>query len=104
MSAVRCEGVRNSGKPERIRPDTEMSARSTVMPWVSVKRLMMGRRAYVARAGASSVMVHIILVGLDEALVIIAGLGVMKNLRWFARVVIAWPGAERRWAKQRGAS
>ena len=48
-------------KIKTCREATEMSAASTATPAGSVKRLMIGSRAYVASAGASSVIVYRIL-------------------------------------------
>ena len=50
-----------TGNCEMMREATEMSATSTLMPAGSVNFLMMGTSAYAARAGASSVLVHMIL-------------------------------------------
>ena len=51
-------GVRRSGKAARIRAAREISAVSTLTPLGPRKRLTTGRKACVARAGASSVRVH----------------------------------------------
>ena len=53
--------VLRKGDVTTCRDATEMSAASTATPAGSVKRLMIGSRAYVASAGASSVIVYRIL-------------------------------------------
>ena len=57
VSGTRCSGVRWSGKLPRMRPATEMSLVSTRMPAGLAKVRITGRKAAVARAGASSVSV-----------------------------------------------
>mmetsp|Transcript_8915 Transcript_8915/g.40504 ORF Transcript_8915/g.40504 Transcript_8915/m.40504 type:complete len:308 (+) Transcript_8915:3015-3938(+) len=54
-------GVRRSGKAARMRAAREISAVSTLTPLGLRKRRTTGRKACVARAGASSVSVHQIL-------------------------------------------
>mmetsp|Transcript_19219 Transcript_19219/g.30623 ORF Transcript_19219/g.30623 Transcript_19219/m.30623 type:complete len:331 (+) Transcript_19219:1895-2887(+) len=61
LSGTLCSGLSLSGKSASTRAATEMSLFSTAMPYGSVKRLMIGRKAYVASIGASSVSVYTIL-------------------------------------------
>ena len=56
-SPMRCASARLSGKLAMIRPASEMSRVSTLMPVLAVNARMTGRNAYVASAGASSVWV-----------------------------------------------
>ena len=60
-SLNRCSGTRSSGNTERIRPANEMSRVSTTTPAASVKALTIGSKEKVARRGASSVWVYMIL-------------------------------------------
>ena len=62
-SGMRCCSVRLSGKFARMRPASEMSRVSTATPVPLVKAWMMGSREYVARAGASSISVQMIVCG-----------------------------------------
>ena len=59
-SGMRWSSVSPSGKFARIRPAREMSAVSISTPEPFMKARTMGRRAWVARAGASSILVQVI--------------------------------------------
>ena len=60
-STRRCAGVSVSGKAARTREAREISALSTTTPLGPRNRLITGRKACVASAGASSVRVYQIL-------------------------------------------
>src|SRR4030067_1530851 len=72
-----CVSVRFSGKFAMILPAREMSLVSTATPVPFVKTWTIGRKEYVARAGASSVFVQMIF---DVLVVILSPFVVFRGL------------------------